>query len=776
MSRGFVLQPTWRAERGVPVVRLWGRLEDGRPFLVRDDRTRPRFWIAARDAERAAALSARLVPEEPPRHDLHGRPVACVQTAKPSDVPALRDRLTEAGIRTHEADVRFAYRYLIERGIRGTLEIDGDARDEGGVAVFDNPDVRPADARPELTVLSIDIETDPRARQLLSVALVGCGASDVLLLTGAGQSCPGDAIPFPSEADLLRGLVRRVRELDPDIVTGWNVIDFDLFVLARLASQHGVPLPIGRGNEPMRLRPSRAPGNQHEATIPGRVVLDGIQLVRGAFLRYESYSLENVSREVLGEGKSMHGPDRAGAILDAFRRDRQGFVEYNRRDAQLVLDILDQLKLLDLAAERSRLTGMPLDRVAASIASFDFLYLTELGRRRFVAPSVEDADRSMPQAGGTVLEATPGLHRFVLVMDFLSLYPSLIRTFRIDPLGRLELARVEREEGPRDDAIVAPNGARFPREGGILPGLLAELMPRRAEAKARGDAVASQAIKILMNSFYGVLGTPACRFAASDLANAITGFGRAMLLWTRDRVREKGHRVLYGDTDSLFVESGAEDAASARATGEKLVAELNAELAEYVRATWGVDSLLTLELEKVFLRLFLPPLRGGTAGAAKRYVGLEAGRPEPRVVFTGMEVVRRDWTELAKRVQRELYRRLFAEESPEEYLARVVAEVRSGAQDEWLVYRKGLRKKLESYTSSVPPHVAAARKLPGRPPSVIEYVITTNGPEPRADVRSPIDREHYVQRQVRPVAEPVLAELGLEFDVVVGDDRQMALF
>ncbi|MEZ5064785.1 MAG: DNA polymerase II [bacterium] len=777
MARGFVLQPTWRLERGVPVVRLWGRLEDGPAFLIADDRTRPRFWIDAIHAERAAGLGAKIVPEDPPRRDLNGRSVVAVETAKPSDVPPIRDRLFGAGIPTHEADVRFAYRYLIERGIRGGVAIEGEARTHSGVAVFRNPEVWPAsDVKPALGCLSIDIETDPTARQLLSVALVGCGVSDVMLLTEAGQSCPEGAIPFPSEEDLLRAFVRRVRELDPDVITGWNVVDFDLFVLARMAQHRGVPLMLGRDDEPMRLRPSRAPGIQHDVTIAGRVVLDGIQLLRGAFVRFDSYSLENVSREVLGEGKTLSGPDRAEAILESWRHDRETFVDYNRHDAQLVLDILDRLKLLDLSVERSLLTGMPLDRVAASIASFDFLYLTELGRRRLVAPSVDDASRELPQAGGTVLEAIPGLHSFVLVLDFLSLYPSVIRTFGIDPLGRLDLARLEREQGEQPDVIVAPNGARFPREPGILPRILDDLMPRRAAAKARGDQVASQAIKILMNSFYGVLGTSACRFASPDLANAITGFGREMLLWMRDRVEARGHRVLYGDTDSLFVESGAENAEAAHAIGERLAEELNAELAEHVKETWRVESLLTLEFEKVFLRLFLPPLRHSTAGAAKRYVGLEDAKPEPKVVFTGMEVVRRDWTELAKQVQRELYRRFFAEESPADYLERVVAEVRAGERDEWLVYRKGLRKKLSSYTANVPPHVAAARKLPGRPGSVIEYVITSNGPEPLADVKSPLDREHYVQKQIRPVAEPVLAELGLDFDVVVGDDRQLALF
>ena len=109
--------------------------------------------------------------------------------------------------------------------------------------------------------------------------------------------------------------------------------------------------------------------------------------------------------------------------------------------------------------------------------------------------------------------------------------------------------------GPGDDPIVAPNGAAFRRQPGILTQILDELFPRREAAKAVGDRVASQAIKILMNSFYGVLGTPACRFHNPELANAITSFGREVLLWSKARIESFGKRVLYGDTDSLFVES-----------------------------------------------------------------------------------------------------------------------------------------------------------------------------------------------------------------------------
>jgi DNA polymerase-2 len=432
---------------------------------------------------------------------------------------------------------------------------------------------------------------------------------------------------------------------------------------------------------------------------------------------------------------------------------------------------LDRLRLVELAVERSLLTGMPPDRIAASIASFDFLYLTELWRRGVVAPTVRfSGTPEVATTGGHVLDPRPGLYRNVLVFDFKSLYPSVIRTFQIDPLGYLPAPK------PEDDPIVAPNGAAFRRERGILPRLLDDLFPRREAAKAAGDKVASQAIKILMNSFYGVLGTSACRFASPALANAITGFGREILLWAKGRIESRGYRVLYGDTDSLFVLAGLDDPAGARELGARLVAELNDVLARHVATTWRVESRLELEFETLYLRLLLPAVRHGTAGARKRYAGLVEIDGERRVVFTGMEVVRRDWTELAKRVQRELYERLFSDRPVDSYLREVVADLRAGRLDGQLVYRKALRKALDAYTASTPPHVAAARKLSGRPGRIVSYVITEDGPEPCEERRSPIDHEHYVQKQVRAVAEPVLTLLRLEFDAVVGDDVQRKLF
>jgi DNA polymerase-2 len=773
LLRGFILEPTYRVEHGRACAWLFGRLEDGRPFVVRDRRPVPHFFIHAADAERARALDARVQPCE--QVTLEGRPAARVEFDLPSEAPGLRRRLARAGVVCLEADVAFATRYLFERGIRGALTLRGPAHEDPRLGlVFDEPELGPADWTPRLRTLSLDIETDPRGERVLAIALVGCGAAEVLLLTPPGWSCPADARACADERALLTAFVERVRALDPDVLTGWNVVDFDLTVLATAAARAGVALELGRGPGALRLRTERGGRGARHADVTGRAVLDGLRLMRAAFLRRDDWSLDAVARDELGEGKTLAGHGRADEILRLFREERERLVEYNRTDARLVLQILERRRLVELAVERSRLTGLPLARVSSSIAAFDFLYLSGLGARGVVAPSVEEpAEGLEPTGGGHVLEPLPGLYQSVVVLDFKSLYPSLIRTFEIDPWNLLRpgtpAARAE------SDPIVAPNGAAFGRRRGLLPAILDAIVPQREAAKAAGDDVKSYAVKILMNSFYGVLGTPACRFYDPRLANAITGFGREVLLWCRARIEARGLRVLYGDTDSLFVESGARDAAAARDLGARLARELTDELGAHVAHTWRVTSRLELQFERLYLRLCLPALRHAAAGARKRYAGLADGPDGGRVVFTGMEAVRGDWTELAKDVQRELYARLFGDRPVADYLRGVVTELRAGRCDARLVYRKALRKPAEAYTATTPPHVAAARKL-GRARGRIAYVMTMAGPEPAESRQASLDYEHYVDKQVRAVAEPVLALLGLDFAEVVGDRRQLSLF
>ena len=423
---------------------------------------------------------------------------------------------------------------------------------------------------------------------------------------------------------------------------------------------------------------------------------------------------------------------------------------------------------------------MPIDRVAASIASFDLLYLSALRHRAVVAPTVGDMPESIePMQGGHVLDPEPGLYRNVLILDFKSLYPSIMRTFQIDPLGYLPRSNGNATvEDSAEDVITAPSGVRFRREPGILPQLLDGLFPMREQAKKEGDAVKSHAIKILMNSCYGVLGTPACRFYNADIANAITAFGRELLLWSKAHLEAHGQKVRYGDTDSLFVESGEPDPERASALGRSLVARLNRDLTEHIRATWRVESKLELAFDRLYLRLLLPRMRTGLGGARKRYAGLVQEGAGTRVVFTGMEAVRSDWTDLARQVQRELYERLFSDQPVVDYLKQVVRSLREGRYDQLLTYRKALRKDLLAYTSTTPPHVVAARKMKGKPGRQISYVMTLAGPEPADDIHSPLDHEHYVQKQIRPVAEPVLQLLAQpeDFDDAVGDSVQLDLF
>jgi len=771
-TRGVILQADYRIFSGTPVVHLYGRMDDGATFLIRDHRQRPHFYVRSGDAQLAAELSDRPVLETELR-SFAGEPVSRVEVRVPSDTPPIRDRLHHQGVATFEADVRFAVRYLIDRGIRGACLIEGEAQPgQGTTWVFDDPQVSAATLEIEPRVLSFDIETDAKAQQLLAISLYGCGADEVLICDPRNREMPEQARGYPDEWQTLDAFCDRIAELDPDVLTGWNVIDFDLTVLARIAARVGHPFELGRGKGELRLRAAQGYFGSGSANVPGRVVLDGIDLLRGAFVRMDDYSLDAVGRQVLGEGKALDGDvvDRAGEIMHRYQHDLEGFARYARTDARLVREIVDELNLIRLAFARSALTGMTPDRVAASIASFDFLYLAALGPRGYVAPTVRSDDSRVfeAQSGGHVFEPVTGIHENVWVFDFKSLYPSIIRTFNIDPLGYLG------NPSDAEDRIELP-GASFRREPGILPAMLEALFPQREAAKRSGDEVASQAIKILMNSFYGVLGTPACRFHNPDIANAITGQGRFLLRWSKDWFERCGYEVLYGDTDSVFVASGLSDATAAGPLGAELAQRCTRELAELVGQRWRVESHLELEFEKLYTKLFLPSVRHGAGGARKRYAGLVQGCDPDAVEFVGMEVVRRDWTQLAKQVQRELYYRLFDDQDVTDYLFDVVRQVREGALDDLLVYRKGLRKPPAQYTATSPPHVVAARKS-GDVGRIVSYLITVAGPEPLDNLQHEPDREHYVQKQILPVAEPVLGTLGLDFAQVVGDDRQMGLF
>lgn len=765
--RGFLLTPTYRVVRGIPEVHLYGVLESGEPCLVIDDRTRPHFFVRAADTEALRALG--ITPAPTDLHTLAGQDVAMATVAVPGDVPPLRRKLEERGVVCLEADVRFAYRYLIDRGIRGAFEVSGPSQVHGRVGrVFHNPDLRPAHWKPRLKVLSIDIETSLQGEQLYAIALHTHDFSRVLLVHDHGLE---NAEPVHSEKAAVRRFLEYLHAIDPDVITGWNVVDFDLAVLARMAHRHGIHFAIGRSEDEFDLHKDASFTRESRALVYGRVVLDALSLMRGAFIRLEDYKLETAAQAFLGKGKLFVGDGRHEQIEDAYRHHPQMLVNYNLQDAVLVIEILDRTGLIELAVERSLLTGMQLDRVSAAIASVDSLYLGELRRRGVVAPSVGVEEREARIAGGYVMESKPGLYRNVLVFDFKSLYPSIIRTLNLDPL-----TYVPRPE-PGTDYIVAPNGARFRRDvRGILPDLVTRLATEREQAKRAGQPVKANAIKILMNSMYGVLGSGASRLFSPEVANAITHAGQRFIKIAADHAAASGYDVIYGDTDSLFVHAGEPDPERALSLAERLRVDIGAAVAAAVRNEFRCESFLELEFEKLYHRFFLPEVRGGKVGSKKRYAGLLAQDGREEIEFVGLESVRRDWTEVSKRFQGELLQRVFHDQPVDEFIKSFVAELRSGKFDDLLVYKKAVRKDLDAYTKTTPAHVKAARKQRHGSSRIIEYVMTGNGPEPAGEETAPPDYHHYVEHQLEPVADAILHFLGTDFATIVQSRKQLELF
>ena len=353
-----------------------------------------------------------------------------------------------------------------------------------------------------------------------------------------------------------------------------------------------------------------------------------------------------------------------------------------------------------------------------------------------------------------------------------------MRTFNIDPLA-YEQGRLA-GQNTQDALIRAPNGVVFDSKEGILPAMLEELWTARDTAKRQHDDRASFAIKILMNSFFGVLASPACRFYSLEMGNAITSFARHFIQKTIEQVSEMGYQVIYGDTDSCFVDLQAGSYEEAKRIGEEIGRKITSFYREYVREEYGRESFLELELDKVFVHFIMPKIRGSEQGAKKRYAGIIMKDGKEHLEVTGMELVRRDWTDLAKRFQRHLLELVFKREDPSGFIRTFVEDLKSGRQDDLLVYKKAIRKELSSYTKTTPPHVKAARLLEERggvlESNVMEYVMTTEGPYPvqLAD-RPPIDYDHYAEKQLKPIADAILVFFNTTFEEALAGSKQTTL-
>lgn len=668
------------------------------------------------------------------------------------------------GFTVYEEDVKPEDRYLMERHIRGKVTFIGQP-DASGQS-FSEARLKVGEYEPAWQVWSLDIETSVTRNELLSIGITS-GDRKVVLVVSPEQTDLENVYTFADERKLLMAFIKFVRKHSPDIIIGWNVIGFDLMFLDQRFKTLGIKPALGVQGETWRVREAKESGKVF-ANIAGRVVLDGITMLKVGGYHFNSYSLNNVSQELLDASKLLTGGDRWQEIERMHREELANFVAYNLQDCVLVEQIFAKLQLIELQQTRVDLTGIPLSQTGGSVASFENLYLPRLHRKGWVAPAWSD-DKFVPSPGGFVMNSVPGLYKNVLVFDFKSLYPSIIRTFYVDPLARVVGQALSQEEG----VVPGYRGASFQRQFAILPELVAELAHSREQAKQDGNDILSYAIKIIMNSFYGVLGSSVCRFYHAELASSITMRGHELLGRSKQWMEERGAKVIYGDTDSLFITLSDElSEEQAWEAGKQLCAVVNQCLSEWCGDYADIESHLELEFETLYTRFYMPTIRGQEEGSKKRYAGLSGGE----LIFKGLEAARSDWTPLAKRFQVELFEHLFFDKDLNHYVSSFVADLLEGRYDSELVYTKQLTRPLSKYTKTQPPHVRAARMIDdqraqqGLPPEYdrgrkrVQYVYTLSGVSPFLDQQAldSLDYQHYIDKQILPIAEGVFQMLNLE--------------
>ncbi|MNB59304.1 DNA polymerase II [compost metagenome] len=784
LPQGFVLTRHWRDTPAGTEVEFWLATDAG-PRRVRLPHQPSVAFIPAEQREAAERLlhgeknvELRLLALQ----DFEHRPVLGLYCQQHGQLMRLETALNRNGVDVYEADVRPPERYLMERFITAPVQFSG-TPDADGVLL--NAQLKPdPDYRPKLRLVSLDIETTETG-ELYSIALEGCGERQVYMLgapNGDDSIVDFDLEYCDSRTIILKKLNDWFARHDPDAIIGWNVVQFDLRILHEHARRLGVPLKIGRGGEEMQWR-EHGSRNHYFASAAGRLIIDGIESLRSATWSFPSFSLENVAQTLLGEGKSIDNPyQRMDEINRMFAEDKPALAKYNLKDCELVTRIFAKTELLTFLLERASVTGLPADRSGGSVAAFTHLYMPLMHRQGFVAPNL---GTNPPQAspGGFVMDSQPGLYESVLVLDYKSLYPSIIRTFLIDPVGLIEGL-----QHPDDaDSVPGFRGARFSRTRHCLPSIVSRVAEGRETAKREHNAPLSQALKIIMNAFYGVLGSSGCRFFDTRLASSITLRGHEIMLRTRKLIEEQGHAVIYGDTDSTFVwlrrPHGQEEAAN---IGHALVKHVNDWWRAHVRDEYGLESALELQFEIHYKRFLMPTIRGAEEGSKKRYAGLVTRADgSDEMVYKGLETVRTDWSLLARQFQQELYERIFQRKPYQDYVRDYVRKTLAGEFDDRLVYRKRLRRTLDDYERNVPPHVRAARLADdynaqhGRPRQYqnggwISYVITLAGPEPLEVRRAAIDYDHYITRQLQPVADAILPFVDDDFSTLIGG--QLGLF
>jgi len=613
------------------LVYLFGTTREGEAIAVRTPLLMPYFQVVEPTKDILANLEEKEEVENLESQDLwvDGSVKNCtkVTTSHPGKVPKIRDWLKNNGFKPLAADIPFHYRYLYDNDIGGCLTIKGDEipKENYSCKVIDAKEITKSENfESDFRILSFDIENSIFERTIYCLSYC--------VKTSEGyvheETLHGD------EETLLKNFVKAINEHDPDIITGYNIDGYDLPLLVERCDVYGIDLKIGRDGSELEQRMQRFWQAQ------GRVIADAWWNVKRE-VRPRQESLNAVAKELLGREKHDVNPKK---MDEEWANNPEKVMEYCLEDAKLALEILEHIKVLQKYQHLGSVAKLPLNDVINGMTStmIDSLMIRFADSKGIGVPMTNRRKRTGHIEGGYVHSIDPGLYEWVCVLDFKSMYPSII-------IDRNLCFSTMSEDGE----IETPLGVKFKspkQKKGLLPELLVNLMADRDEAKKLQAAAKTEdeenyykrvqgAIKILMNSVYGVFASYFYRFTNLDIGASITAYAREYVKDILAELEKEGLEVIYGDTDSVFFRSPHDDLEKTVEFGEK-IAE---------RYSVGAKQL---EFEKILQPFF-------SHGVKKRYVGKQVW-PKEGMLIRGYETRRTDSFPIQVQALEDIFAKLMA--------------------------------------------------------------------------------------------------------------------
>jgi DNA polymerase I len=707
----------------------------------------------------------------------------------------------------YEADILFKYRFMADHGLHGMqwIEVEGTPQRTSTVKcrAIAAEKITPIEEKKNapLRFMSLDIECFPKEMRIPDaekdeIVMVGLsfhpeykGKESLVLLAKRTKSYP-DTVSCNNEKEMLEKLKNIIEDYDPDIIGGHNINGFDLpFIIKRLEVLN-VASDFGRSEKKMfsrKLTYSSIP------SMSGRVIVDTYEILkRDPWVKFKRYDLGTVSRQMLGMDKLKLKDNTVKEIIEAWKGNGRikEIIDYNRRDADLVKRIVVEKHLLDKFFEISKACGLLLqDSLGGQAQRHEFKLLEKFHERNYLMPcrprNVDYGSDTLK--GAIVLEPEVGFHEWIICLDFTSMYPSLIQAFNICTTTFIK------EETDLEYRFT-PYGAKFVKSSvrkGVIPEVLKEYMERRAIARKQYRKETNKenkrllraeqlALKDLANSLYGYTGYARSRLFIMDIANAITSLGRDAITRTKKLVEENfPAKVLYADTDSIFLKTDIKDLDEARKFGDEISKFISGKL-------YGLD----LKFEKTYKTFLIL--------AKKRYAGWafekENGEWVGKIDMKGIETVRRDWCDLLTETLSEVLDTILKEKDikrASKHVREVINQLAEGKVDlEKLAVRKGVSKALDKY-DGIQPHVELAKKILKRDKTRtvvgqrLEYVIIRGNQmlskrsEELDYVREhglQIDSNYYIHSQLLPPILRIFEACGITSSELIEGVRQKSLF